>query len=73
MESFEGHLGGRFSYTLSSQCTYRLSWLYNTSINFLDVDAKKEFELQISDPIKNILQVNLMIFSLTLYLLIIFF
>lgn len=41
MEGLEGHLSGRFSDTLRSQCADGLSRLNNASIDLFDIEAEE--------------------------------
>lgn len=65
MKSFKGHLGGRFSDALSSECPDGLSGFDNAPINLFDVNPKEQLELQIGDPVKSIFQILLILFIFT--------
>lgn len=57
MESFQRHLSCRLTDTLGSNGTNRFSRLHDALVHFLYVDLKEVIKLKISNPIKTVLQV----------------
>ena len=72
MECLQGHLGGRLTYTLSCQCPYSLSWLYNGSVHSFYVHLEEQLHLAISNPVETISKILLICFVLAFDPLVIF-
>ena len=73
MESFQSHLSGRLSNTLSSQSAYCLSGLYNWSIDSLNINFKEKSHLHVSDSMETVSEVLLILFIFAFEFMIIFF
>lgn len=66
MESFEGHLSGRFANTLCSKGPDCLSWLDECFMEFFDKDIEEESNLFVSDSIETVLHIFFIPFHLNL-------
>lgn len=73
VESFQSHLSSRLTDRLSSQCSNRLSWFHQRSIQFFNKHVEEIWELFISDPIDTIFQILFVfLFDISFWLLFIF-